>query len=77
MIYKSSSAYSFGKVKKDTQSSFVNNLNINNPDFNKYQGDVIIKPTKGYAFSKGEKFKKIPIISNNCFNKFKFDFNLG
>lgn len=61
MIYKSSSAYSFGKVKKDTQSSFVNNSNINNPDFNKYQGDIIIKPTKGYAFSKGEKFKKIPI----------------
>ena len=61
MIYKSSCAYSFGKVKKDTESSFLNNSNLKNPDFNKYQGDIIIKPTKGFAFSKGAKFKKIPI----------------
>lgn len=61
MIYKSSSAYSFGKVEKKTETSFLNNSKINNPDFNKYQGDIIIKPTKGFAFSKGAKFKKIPI----------------
>ena len=56
MIYKSSCAYSFGKSDKKTDSSFMNK-SLKNPDFNKYQGEIIKKPTKGYAFSKEEKFK--------------------
>ena len=56
MIYKSSCAYSFGKGEKKTESSFMNKT-INNPGFYKYQGEIIKKPTKGYSFSKSEKFK--------------------
>lgn len=61
MIYKSSSAYSFGKSDKKTDASFVDQTRMKNPDIYKHQGDIINKPTKGYHFSKVEKFKKIPI----------------
>ncbi len=56
MIYKSSCAYSFGKSDKKTDSSFINK-SIKNPDIYKYKGEVITKPTKGFTFSKEEKFK--------------------
>ena len=65
MIYKSSTAYSFGKSEKKTDKSLINQSKIkDNPDIYKYQGDIIIKPTKGFKFSKEEKLKtkvrKIP-----------------
>ena len=65
MIYKSSTAYSFGKSDKKTDKSLINQSKIkDNPDIYKYQGDIIIKPTKGFKFSKEEKLKtnvrKIP-----------------
>ena len=62
MIYKSSCAYSFGKGQKKTESSFLNKT-INNPGFNKYQGEIIKKPTKGYSFSKVEKLKMFRTIT--------------
>ena len=58
MIYKSSTAYSFGKSDKKTDKSLINQSKIkDNPDIYKYQGDIIIKPTKGFKFSKEEKLK--------------------
>ena len=56
MIYKSSSAYSFGKSHKKTESSFINKSSKGVDPF-KYQGEIIKKPTKGIPFSKEEKFK--------------------
>lgn len=61
MIYKSSSAYSFGKSDKKTDASFVDQTRMKNPDIYKHKGDIINKPTKGFHFSKAPKSKKSPI----------------
>ena len=73
MIYKSSCAYSFGKLAKKTEKSFIDESKKNNPDIYKYQGDIINKPTKGFHFSKAEKLKtkdrKIPGPGDYTINK--------
>ena len=56
MIYRSSCAYSFGKSEKKTENTLLNS-SLKTPDFNKYQGEIIKKPTKGFHFSKEEKLK--------------------
>ena len=56
MIYRSSLAYSFGKSEKRTESSLLSN-SLKNPGFDKYQGDIIKKPTKGFHFAKSERLK--------------------
>ena len=56
MIYRSSLAYSFGKSEKRTESSLLSN-SLKNPGFDKYQGEIIKKPTKGFHFAKSERLK--------------------
>ena len=57
MIYKSSAAYSFGKGKKETDSSFLNKSRLKNPSIYEHKGNIITEPSKGYTFSKEEKLK--------------------
>ena len=57
MIYKSSAAYSFGKGKKETDSSFLNKSRLKNPSIYAHKGAILTEPSKGYTFSKEEKLK--------------------
>lgn len=59
MIYASSSAYSFGKQKKKTESSLIQKQMLQNPSFNNYNKQIINTPKKGYKFSRSDKFEKI------------------
>ena len=57
MIYKSSAAYSFGKGKKETDSSFLNKSRLKNPSIYAHKGAILTEPSKGYTFSKEAKLK--------------------
>ena len=57
MIYKSSAAYSFGKGKKETDSSFLNKSRLKNPSIYEHKGAILTEPSKGYTFSKEAKLK--------------------
>ena len=57
MIYKSSAAYSFGKSSKKTDTTLLNKSMLATPGIEKYNKEILNKPSGGYKFSKTEKFK--------------------
>ena len=57
MIYKCPAAYSFGKSAKKSDNSFLNKSMLATPGIDKYNKEILNKPSGGYKFSKTEKFK--------------------
>ena len=57
MIYKSSSAYSFGKGAKTPESNLISKSQKINPPPGSYMKEILNTPTKGYHFPKEPRMK--------------------